>query len=98
MVLPLIVCLLKPSSPICKDNVVTTPTPLEIEDELSQEELLQYGGIGFLLFLLTSLLIWALSKLVNARMRSQRAFQQEQAQEMKDIRRSLRDEGGRKLI
>ena len=98
MVLPLIVCLIKPSSPICKEDAATTPSPIDIEEELSQEELLQYGGISFLLFLLTSLLIWALSKLVNARLRSQRAFQNEQAQEMKDIRRSLRDEGGRKLI
>ena len=71
---------------------------MNIDDDLTQDELLQYGGIGLLFFILTTLLLWALSKIVNARLHSQRAIQDEQVQELKDLRRSLREEGGRKLI
>ena len=98
MVLPIIICLLKPNSPMCKDPEPTmNPLLNQEEEDLSQQELLQYGGIGFTMFLLVSLLTWMLSKLVNNRQRAQRLLQEDQANELKEIRRSIREDG-RKLI
>ena len=98
MVLPLIICLIKPSSPICQDKLEEVDLPLTDEqDDLTQDQLLQLGGAGLLVAILLALLIWALNKAVNLRQRLRRLAHEETATELKEIRRSLRDDG-RKLI
>ena len=67
------------------------------DEDLSQQELLHYGGIGFFILLLVSLLVWMLSKLVHYRQRTQRLLQEDQTNELKEIRRSIREDC-RKLI
>ena len=95
MVLPVIVCLLKPSSPICKDGQEPTLSPsLEEEEDLSQDELLGYGGIGLLFTLLLGLLVWALNKFIKARNRLRAVAAEASATELREIRRHL--EEGRK--
>ena len=83
---------------MCK-NPEPTLNPLlnEEEEDFSQQELIHYGGIGFTMLLLVSLLVWMLSKLVHNRQRTQRLLQEDQANELKEIRRSIREDG-RKLL
>ena len=99
MVLLLIICLLKPTSPICQDKVPEdTDTDLqEVEDDFTQSELLQLGGTGLIISLLLSLLIWAISKANTLRQLIRAHPCEETAQELKDICRSVREDG-RKLI
>ena len=99
MVLPVIICLLKPTSPICQDKpqLETTIDP-EIADDFTQQELLQLGGTGLVVSLLLALLIWALSKASTLRRRIQASAREETAQELREIRRSIREDGARKLI
>ena len=99
MVLPVIICLLKPSSPICQDKpqMEATIDP-DLADDFTQQELLQFGGTGLVVALLLALLIWALSKASALRRRIQAAASEETAQELREIRRSIREDGARKLI
>ena len=99
MVLPVIICILKPSSPICQEKPpLDTSTDQEIEEDFTQQELLQFGGTGLVVALLIALLIWALSKASTLRRRIRAAASEETAQELREIRRSIRDDGARKLI
>ena len=99
MVLPLIICLLKPLSPICQDKVPEdTDTDLQdVEDDFTQSELLQLGGTGLIISLLLALLIWAISKANMLRQCLRAHAREETTQELKEIRHSIHEDG-RKLI
>ena len=94
MVLPVIICLLKPSSPICKDEPEPSLAPDLEEEDLSQDELLGYGGIGLLFTLLLGLLVWALNKILQARNCLCAVAAEANATELREIKRHL--EEGRK--
>ena len=99
MVLPVIICMLKPSHPICKPET-TTVLPFDqddLDDDFTQDELLQYGGIGLFIFVLIGLLCWALNKAFTLRRKAQNQIREQQAHELKEIRRCL-DDGGRKVL
>ena len=96
MVLPIIICLIKPSSPICKEeSAVTTMTPPD-DEEYSQEELLKYGGLGLLFSALLILFFWAFAKALKYKRRERQRIIDGNTAELQEIRRQV--EGGRKLI
>ena len=97
MVLPIIICLLKPSSPICKeDTPITTVSPMD-DDDYTQEELLEYGGLGLLFSAILTVLFWALAKALKYRRRERQRILDGNTAELQEIRRQL-TEGGRKMI
>ena len=96
MVLPVIICLLKPSSPICKDEVTTVLPLVEEEDDFTQAELLNMGGGGLIVTFLLALLVWALAKALKFKRRVAAIAEDAHATELKEIRRHLED--GRKGV
>ena len=97
MVLPVIVCLIKPSSPICKEETTTTTvSPLDGND-LTQDELLEYGGIGLVFNALFTMLNWAFSKALKYRRQEWQRVHDSNTAELQEIRRQL-TESSRKLI
>ena len=98
MVLPVIICMLKPSHPICKPETTTVlPLDEDMDDDYTQDELLQFGGISLFVSVLLGLLCWALNKAFTLRRKAQNQLRDQQAQELKEIRRCL-DDGGRKVL
>ena len=96
MVLPVIICLIKPSSPICKDEVTTVSPLVEEEDEFTQSELLNMGGGGLVIIFLLALLVWAFTKALKFKRRVAAIAEEANATELREIRRHLED--GRKSV
>ena len=73
--------------------------PIEMGDDedYTQEELIQFGGVSLIIVVLVTLFLWALNKALSLRRRAQQHVRDQQALELKEIRRCL-DEGGRKIL
>ena len=84
--------MLKPSSPICKDEQ-TTVTPIldGEEDDHTQTELLNMGGVGLILTILLALLVWALTNGLKFRNRVAAIADEANATELREIWRHLED-------
>ena len=96
MVLQVIICLIKPSSPICKDEVTTVAPLLQDNDDFTQAELLNLGGGGIIFSLLLALLVWALTKALKFKDRVASIAEEANTTELKEIRQHLED--GRKSV
>ena len=73
------------------------PIEEDKDEDYTQEELIQFGGISLVIVVLVTLLLWALNKALTLRRRAQQNLRDQQALELKEIRRCL-DEGGRKIL
>ena len=67
------------------------------DDDYSQEELLEFGGIGLLFSALLTLFFWALSKALKYKRRERQRALDGNTAELQEIRRQL-TEGSHKLI
>ena len=91
-----IACLLKPSACQKKeDEEIPTEHP-DTNEDYTQEELLEFGGIGAIIMILISIILWCLSKLVKNYTDKKNRERENTMCELKEIRQAMssREETG----